>query len=54
MILIEVINMKTKSNDFGTQLAQEIIQFANSKNMKVRKKRRLPITGTSKNTINKH
>lgn len=30
--------MKTRSNAFGTQLTQEIIQFANSKNMKVRKK----------------
>lgn len=44
--------MKVQNNDAGTRLAQEIIQFAKSNNMKVRKKRN-PTTATSKNAINK-
>lgn len=46
MMVVEVITMKADKNDHGTRLAQEIIQFAKNKNMKVRKKR----TSTSKNT----
>lgn len=44
--------MRTKTNDPGTRLAQEIIQFAKSNNLKIRKKSRSTASST-KNVINK-
>ncbi|MEK4078251.1 hypothetical protein MHI01_30920 [Paenibacillus sp. FSL M7-0656] len=52
MIRVEVTMMRTKTNDPGTRLAQEIIQFAKSNNLKIRKKSRSTASST-KNVINK-
>ncbi|WP_426203142.1 hypothetical protein [Paenibacillus sp. Dod16] len=38
--------MKTKGIDSGSRLAQDIIQFAKTKNMKIRKKRNPPTAST--------
>jgi hypothetical protein len=48
ILRVEVMSMKNKSNDPGTRLAQEIIQFAKKNNMKIRKKGISP-TDHSKN-----
>jgi hypothetical protein len=44
--------MKVKNNDPGTRLAQEIIQFAKTNNLKIRKKNK-PSSISTNNAVRK-